>query len=82
VCVDDTSLFVRDMTDINNMLHRLTHKQGMGLEIKDDAAGFLGVHIEHNDTTGEIMLTQQGLIECIIDALGVRDVPAVDTPAD
>jgi hypothetical protein len=71
VYVDDTLLFAHDMKDINNMLHRLTHEQGMGLEIEDDVAGFLGVHIECNDTTGEITLTQQGLIEHIIDALGV-----------
>jgi hypothetical protein len=82
VHVDDTLLFARDMKDIDVMLHRLTHEQGMGLEIEDDVAGFLGVHIERNDVTGEITLTQQGLIERIIDTLGVRDPPAVDMPAD
>jgi hypothetical protein len=70
------------MQDIENVLHRLTHEQGMGLEIKDDVAGFLGVRIECNANTGEITLTQQGLIEHIIEALGVCDLPAVDTPAD
>jgi hypothetical protein len=70
------------MKDIDNVLHRLTHEQGMGLEIKDDVAGFLGLHIKRNDAIGEITLTQQGLIKRIVDALGVRDLPAVDTPAD
>ena len=39
--VDGTLRFARDMKDIDDMLHRLTHKQGMGLEVKDDVAGFL-----------------------------------------
>ena len=69
VYVDDTLLFAGDMKDIDNMLHRLTHEQGVGLEIEDDVAGFLGVHIECNDVKGEITLTQQGLIERDIDAL-------------
>ena len=72
-------LFARDMKDIDNVLHRLTHKQGMGLEVEDDVSAFLGVHIECNDTTGEITMTQRGLIKRIINALGVRDLPAVDT---
>jgi hypothetical protein len=50
------------------VLHRLTYEQGMGLEIEDDVAGFLGVHIECNVNTGEITLTQQGLIDSIINA--------------
>jgi hypothetical protein len=70
------------MQDIDNVLHRLTHEQGMSLEIEVDVAGFLGVHNECNADTGEITLTQQGLIERTVEALGVHDLPAVDTPAD
>jgi hypothetical protein len=57
VDIDDTLLFTQDMKDINNILHRLTHEHDMGLEIKDDVAGFLRVHIKRNADTGEITLT-------------------------
>jgi hypothetical protein len=82
MCVDKALLFARDMKDINNMLQRLTLEQGMGLEFEDDVTGFVGAHIECNVDTGEITFLQQDLIECILEALGLRDPPAVDTPPD
>jgi hypothetical protein len=81
MCADDMLLFTQDMKDIDNVLHRLAQEQGMGLEIKDDV-GFLGVHIEHNADAGEITLNQHGPIERVIESLGVRDSPAMDTPTD
>jgi hypothetical protein len=44
----------------------------MTLEIEDSVAGFLGVHIERNQSNGSIKLTQMGLIKRIIAALGSR----------
>ena len=82
VYVDDTLLFARNMDDINAVLKRLVEEQKMALEVEDDFAGFLGVHIQCNEATGEITLTQTGLIDRIIEALGVQDQPAVATPAD
>ena len=42
---------------------------------------FLGVHIERNQETGEVTLTQRGLIDRIIEALHIENLPTVDTPA-
>jgi hypothetical protein len=41
----------------------------MTLEVKDDVTGFLGVHIDRNKETGEVTLTQKGLIDRILEAL-------------
>jgi hypothetical protein len=82
VYVDDTLLFARDMKDIDNVLSKLVNEQGMGLEVEDSVAGFLGVHIKRDEKTSKVTLTQPGLIERIVDALGCRNLPAVSTPAD
>ena len=50
----------------------------MTLEVEDSVAGFLGVHIDRNDN-GEIVLTQKGLIDKIIEALQIEDLPPVST---
>ena len=54
----------------------------MSLKAEDEVAGFLGVHIKQDQTTGEATLTQRGLTDRIIEALGCNDLPCVDTPAD
>ena len=79
--VDDTLLYARDMKDIDEVLDKLVNQQKMALEVEDDVAGFLGVHIKSDPLTGTVELTQKGLIERIVDALGCRDLPAVSTPA-
>ena len=81
VYVDDTLLFARDMKDIDDVLNKLVHEQGMALEIEDDVAGFLGVHIQRDPATGTIELTQVGLIDRVIEALDVKHLPEVSTPA-
>jgi hypothetical protein len=53
----------------------------MTLEVEDNGAGFLGVHIDRNKETGEVTFTQKGLIDRILDALQVEDLPPVNTPA-
>ncbi|CAB9526109.1 expressed unknown protein [Seminavis robusta] len=80
VYVDDTLLYARNQDDIDEVLAKL-RARGMVLEEEDDVAGFLGVQIKPNAETGEITLTQSGLAARIIDALGCKDMPGVDTPA-
>ena len=41
------------------------------LEEEGDAAGFLGVQLHCDKTTGYINMTQEGLIKCVIKALGL-----------
>ena len=53
----------------------------MKLEVEDDVAGFLGVQITPNDEDGTVTMTQRGLTDRIITALGRDDLEGVDTPA-
>ena len=46
-------------------------KKGVELEEEDDATGLLGVKLTKDPTTGQIMMTQQGLTDRIIKALGL-----------
>ena len=82
VYVDDTLLYARRKEDIDEVLWKLENERNMSLEAEDEVAGFLGVHIKRDPVTGEVTLTQQGLIQRIIDALGCNDLPGVDTPAE
>jgi hypothetical protein len=52
----------------------------MNLEIEDDVAGFLGVHIDRS-SDGTINMTQAGLTDRIITALKIGDMHAKRTPA-
>jgi hypothetical protein len=80
--VDDTLLYARDQADIDNVLEKLVNREKMALEIEDSVAGFLGVHIARDNKTGELELTQRGLIDRIVEALGVSNLDAVSTPAN
>ena len=80
--VDDTLFFARDMKDIDEVITLLTKKQKMSLSVKDDVAGFLGVNVAHDTASGKVTLTQPGLTDRIIEALGCKDLPGVDTPAN
>jgi hypothetical protein len=82
VYVDDTLLYARNSEDIDEVLRRLQEDEGMQLEVEDDVAGFLGVQITRDEESGEVTLTQTGLINRIIEALNIDDLPGVDTPAD
>ena len=82
VCyVDDTLLYARKMEDIDALIDKLTNEHKMTLEVEDDVAGFLGVHINKDHKTGQVTLTQRGLIDRIIEALHIKDLPPVTTPA-
>jgi hypothetical protein len=81
VFVDDTLLYSPKAEYIDEVLQQLKDHD-MDLEVEDDVAGFLGVHIDRNEAKGEITLTQTGLIQRIIKALDISHLPGKDTPAD
>jgi hypothetical protein len=78
VYVDDTLLYADNMQAIDDCIAAL-RDAGMGLEVEDDVAGFLGVHIDRKDD-GTILMTQMGLTDQIITALKIRDKPCKKTP--
>jgi hypothetical protein len=80
VNVDDTLLFSPKQEYINEVLEQLK-EEDMEVEVEDDVAGFLGVHIDRR-SDGSIELTQTGLIDQIIKALGVEHLPGKRTPAE
>jgi hypothetical protein len=80
VYVDDTLLYGPNMEDIDECIQALTDA-GMNLEIEDDVAGFLGVHIDRRND-GTIHMTQVGLTDRIIIALNIGDMHAKRTPAE
>jgi hypothetical protein len=80
IYVDDTLFFSPKVEYIDEVLQKL-HKS-MELEEEDDVAGFLGVHIHCGKDGGTITLTQQGLIDCIIAAVGTDTMPTKLTPTE
>ena len=79
--VDDCLWWARSRKDIDEVIEQLRGpKYNMTLEIEDSVAGFLGVHIDRQED-GRIVLTQKGLIDKIIEALQIEDLPPVSTPA-
>ena len=79
IYVDDTLFFSKNMTAIERDIQRLKD-ENMSLDMEDDFAGFLGVHIEQLED-GTTKLTQKGLIKRIVSALGVERMPTKETPA-
>jgi len=79
--VDDCLLCAKDPASIDKVIEQL-HAQNMQLEEEGTAEGFLGVYIKPNEADGTITLTQEGLTNRIIKALGCDDLPSVTTPAD
>ena len=80
VYVDDTLIFSPKAEYIDDVLSKL-RAADMTLEEEDSVAGFLGVQIEHL-ADGRIKLTQKGLIQRIIRALGLTNARGIaDTPA-
>jgi hypothetical protein len=78
VYVDDTLLYSPQEEYIDPFIGLLRSKD-MDLEVEGAVAGFLGVHIAR--TTTSITLTQTGLIDQIIEAVGVHNLPIKYTPA-
>ena len=83
IYVDDILFWVVNVNDIHDVAMEL-RTQGVDLEQEDDAAGFLGVILGRDETT-ELMETKQvGLIDRVIDTLGLNDGMAKGkfTPAE
>ena len=68
--VDDLLMWSTTEENIYALGAQLREK-GVELEEEDDAAGFLGVKLTKDPHTGQMTMTQQGLIDRIIDALGL-----------
>jgi hypothetical protein len=79
VYVDDTLLWSPKIQWMEEAIQSL-QASGMSLEVEDSVAGFLGVHIERNQSDRSIKLTQIRLIKRIITALGIEHEHAVYTP--
>ena len=77
VYVDDCLFFSRSQKDIDDSIEAI-RACGMELNKEDDAAGFLGVQIEKK-SNGTISLTQTGLTDRIIEALGLNESNAKAT---
>jgi hypothetical protein len=80
VYVDNTLFFSPKEEYINDVIEKLSQAE-LELEVEDSVAGFLGVHIEHNNADGSVKLTQSGLAKHVIDALNVTHMPRKFTPA-
>ena len=81
--VDDLIFWSRDEKHIFGIAQHLCDLGGL-LEQEDDAAGFLGVKLTRDNTTGLIEMKQTGLIERVIESMGL-DVGTVNgkwTPAE
>ena len=72
VYVDDLIFWARDEDDIHDLAMQL-RDLGVDLEQEDDAAGFLGVTLERDESTGLMQMKQTGLTDRIIEALGLDD---------
>jgi hypothetical protein len=81
VYVDDTLFFSPKQEFIDDVIRRLQHEHNLDLEVEQDVAGFLGIHLDRDPTSGHIKLTQIGLIKRIIAMLGVQNDSVKSTPA-
>ena len=80
--MDDCCFFLPKEECIDKLLDDLKHKCGLDLNFENNVAGFLGVHMDRKQD-GKIELTQKGLSERIITALGLESMSnAASTPAE
>jgi len=80
VYVNDTLFYSPRPEYIDEVIQKLCNAD-MELEVEGSVAGFLGVHIECDDTDGSIKLTQKGLIKRIVDTLKFNHLHRKETPA-
>ena len=80
VYVDDTLFFSPKEEYIDEAIASLV-SQGVAVEIEESVAGFLGVHIERDESNQTIKLTQKGLTKRIVDALNIDSLSPKNTPA-
>ena len=72
VYVDDLLFWSKDEEAITQAVLKLC-ELGVDLEQEDDAAGFLGVTLKRHDESGLLKMRQDGLIDRLIEALGLED---------
>eukprot|EP00957_Ditylum_brightwellii_P181632 13836118-Ditylum_brightwellii.AAC.1 len=72
VYVDDCLFFAPNQKDIDALLEKI-QALGMVFNVKNNTAGFLGVEMKRNVDDNTVTLTQTGLIDCIVTALGLDD---------
>ena len=83
--VDDLLFWAKDDDDITDLMIQLREK-GLDLEKEDDCAGFLGVDVkvldaDENGRATKLELTQAGLIDRVIENLGLNSANGKKTPA-
>jgi hypothetical protein len=78
--VDDTLLYSPKQECIDEVLENLRNAE-MNLEVENDIAGFLGVHMDKRDD-GIIHMTQTGHIQRVVKALDIADRNPKETPAE
>ena len=69
--VDDSLFWAKCEKDIAEVTERL-RGEGVQLQPEDDTAGFLGIDLRGDPETGFIEMTQTGLIDRVIRALGLN----------
>jgi hypothetical protein len=86
VYVEDTLFYSPRQEYIDEAIHKLRDSR-MELKVEDLVPGFLGVHIDQDESNQTIKLTQTGLIKRIIEALHVttsnnpiKSMPAAHEP--
>ena len=80
--VDDLLFWSKDDSKIESTISELK-SLGVDLEKESNASGYLGVKMEKDLKTGEIVMTQEGLTQRIIESLGLGDdSTAKATPAE
>ena len=72
VYVDNLIFWSCDIANIDRVGKELC-KLGVMLEQEDDASGFLGVKMERDSNTGLLEMKQTGLIDRVVEALGLDD---------
>ena len=84
--VDDILMWSTDVDNIYSLGERL-REAGVDLEEEGDAAGFLGVKLSRVAGTRQLVMTQEGLITRVLDALGLdngtatpKNTPCIKSP--
>ncbi len=77
--VDDCIFFSTEENKLMQIVNDIKDAE-LDLNVEDDVAGFLGVLLTRNED-GTISLTQTGLIDRILEALGLQDCNSTRTPA-
>ncbi len=83
VYVNDLIFWSREVPQINQVAMKL-QDLGIDLEKEDNAAGFLGITLDHDASTCLLEMKQTGLIKQVIKALGLDDLhpKGKHTPAE